>query len=195
MSVGDIYEASLLTSVNGQKCANVLHFRIATMPATVDPAEDLAEAIQTNLFAGVLAPAWSGDCILQQIRTRKIAPAPGGAIIRPVNQPGDGTGDTLPPNNSVVLTLYSARADRSGRGRLHLSGVEETNVQDGLLSVAAAALYVAIGNALMSNISGADGGIYTPGIYSKTVPEFNTITRFQVRSWIHTLRGRRMIAP
>lgn len=195
MALGDIYEASLLYSIKGEKVANVLHFREDVTPGTVDPPLDLANTISASFWTGNLDLVMSNDVTLQMIRARRISPTLGGGILLPVNTDGQVSADTLPPNNCAVMTLYTARTDRAGRGRVFLSGVPDTWQGDGLIEVAVAPTYQAIMDNLKTYFTSADGGQWQCGIWSPTYSDFNVITRVQVRSWVHVLRGRRMVAP
>lgn len=69
---------------------------------------------------------------------------------------GTGTGDPLPLQNATVVTLRTARAGRSFRGRVYLSGFTETeNTTSGAVNsasnVAAVAFITSIQTALSNN--------------------------------------------
>lgn len=49
----------------------------------------------------------------------------------------------VPNNTAAVISHRTASTGRSGRGRTYLPGVSETNVTNGVLTVAAAAAYLA----------------------------------------------------
>lgn len=193
MAVGDILRASLLYSVKGEKCANVLHFKEIDDPGA-DNERLLGEAIANDLWGTPLRACVSNDCTLQMVRVSRIDPTVGGPINVAVDNHGTVTEDTLPPNSTVLLSLYSARLDRAGRGRMFIPGVPKTFNQDGLLPQSAVSTFNTFADLLLVNLSNS-GGQWTPGVWSVTHSEFNQFVSYELRSWIHTLRGRRNAAP
>lgn len=193
MAVNDVYECSVLFSVKGEKVANVIHLREDVDPGSANELT-CATALKTALWDGSLKLAVSNDCQLQVVRVRRIDPTPGGPVDLVVNDNGTIAQDVLVPNLCVVQSYYTARLDKSGRGRAHWAGAPKTHNQDGLLDVTNAALWDSVGNTFLSAIT-SGGGSYTAGIWSRKNTEFNAITAYTTRSWFHTMRGRRMAAP
>lgn len=193
MAVNDIYEVSMLYSIKGEKCANVLHLREDVDPGS-NNEQTVANAVKVGIWDGSLKLAVSNDVKLQVVRARRIDPTAGGPVDVVVNTDGSIAQDVMPPNNCVVISLYTARLDKSGRGRLHFSGAPKTQNQDGLLDTAAQTLWDAVANSFLSAIT-SGGGSYTAGIWSRKFSQFNPITAATTRSWHHTMRGRRMAAP
>ena len=194
MAVGDLYEASLLYSLKGEKCVNVLRFQQTTNPSTVSDELDLGNAVKADLWPAIKT-ASSEDLVLQMIRVRRYAPTAGGSIMVTVDEAGGVSEDSLPSNNCVVITMYSDNSTKHGRGRIHLPGIPDTHNADGLLKQATAVLYEAIATAMEATFNGPDGGQWSYGIGDSDGSSFHAATMHQVRSWLHTLRTRRAAAP
>lgn len=193
MAVNDVYQVDLLYSNKGEKCANVIHVKETADPGTTNEVH-IAEAVKDDIWTAALRATMTNDCTLQTIRVRRIDPTSGGPVMATVDEAGSIAQDTLPPNSAVMLSMYTARLDRSGRGRLFLPGVPKTHNEDGLLPESVVTLYDAVGTALTGTLA-ESGGTWIVGVWSSTATQFNQFTSWQVRSWIHTLRGRRMAAP
>jgi len=194
MAIGDRYEASLLYSLKGEKCANVLRFQQTQNTSTVSDELDLGNAIKADLWPAIKA-ASSDDLVLQIIRVRRYAPTAGGSIMVTVDEAGSISEDSLPSNNCVVITMYSESPTKNGRGRIHLPGIPDTHNQDGLLPASVTGLYEAISTVMEAPFIGPDLGAWLYGIGDSEGATFHPATNHQLRSWLHTLRGRRAAAP
>jgi hypothetical protein len=73
-----------------------------------------------------------------------------------INLPGAAAGDTLPYQNATLVSLRSASVQRKGRGRMFMPAMEETFINDDVLTDAAATRVKAAFLALFSAIT-ADG--------------------------------------
>lgn len=190
MAAGDVYQVDLLYDQDGQKCANVIH-----VTETVDPGADnenlLALAVKNNLWTGIVQAVMSTSCILQMIRVRRIDPTAGGPTLLAVDEGGDIAQDPFPPGTCVLISLYSDTVSKRGRGRIHLPGIPKNTAAEGMLLETEVINFDAIANALKT-VWTQSGGSWEPCIWSTVDVAPHDIKYHKVRSWLHTLRSRRM---
>lgn len=193
MAINDVYQIDFLYSLKGEKCANVFFAKETTDPGSANETT-LATGAKADVWTAALRATMSNDCELQTIRVRRVSPSAGGPIMLTVNEAGSVAQDSLPPNNCVVISYYSNTLTKRGRGRQYYPGVPKTHNQDGLLPASVESLYNAVGTAMTGTIT-QGGGVWDIGVWSRTGSSFAKFTFFKPRSWIHTLRSRRMAAP
>lgn len=194
MPVNDVLQASLRFSINGEKTANVLHFIQTSADGALPPNEDLAAAIIEDLWPSLKA-CLSDDCTLQSIAVKRIDPTLGGTTFVPVIEPGSVGQDTLPPNGCLVVTLYTNTLTKRGRGRMFISGIPDTFINQGRLNNADATVFVTFLDLLLSAIQGGAGATFHAAIWSATAGSAQEITSHQLRARLINLRGRRMANP
>jgi hypothetical protein len=194
MPASDVLQATLAFSQNGQKLVNVLHFEQTTADGALNPAADLAAAINAAIwpsYALCLADAIE----LQGINCRRIDPTPGGNIYTPIASPGLIAQEAYPPNSCAVAILYTAFVGAVGRGRIHIPGVPITFAEGGRINNGDAATYVTFLNTLLAPISTGGGATFQCGVWSTVNTVLYPLTGHQLKSQLRTLRGRRMDAP
>lgn len=194
MAINDVYQTTIRMNVKGQKIVNVLHFEQTAGDGAIPVNHELCLAIEEDLIPGYQA-CCSNDLSFEAITAHKISPAVGGTYVRPLAVSGTVAEDTLPPNASVVATLYSANLTRQGRGRIFLSGIPDTFASKGRVENADAATYVTFLDLLLAPIQFAAGPTFRCGIWSTVGLAFHDYTSHQLRAAINTLRSRRMENP
>lgn len=91
---------------------------------------------------------------------------------------GAAAGNPLPPEVALVVSLRTALANRTGRGRFYLPQLAATALDaDGLLSDAAQTGLV---NALQDAWSGSNAAGENPVVYSRTARATRVITSFDI---------------
>lgn len=123
----DMGEATLNFVVTGRQCHIVTHVRLGpTQPATVAIAESLFTGIKSNFNAGgltpLLAPTTSfAGVSLRDMRTTNNAKvdSTGAALV------GTAATDALPRQIAACLTVRTAKAGKSYRGRMYVPGFAE----------------------------------------------------------------------
>lgn len=191
MALNDVFQATIGMTVAGQKIANVLHFRQSSADGSLPPNEDLAAAVAEDIIP-TYQLAVSNDLNFDIVRAGKISPSVGGSFVLDVNVPGLVAQDTYPPNGVVIGTLYSDTLNQLGRGRIHISGLPDTQITNGRIANASTGLYVALFAKLTADIQASVGATFRPGIWSKAALAFYPITFYALRSRVYTLRSRRV---
>jgi len=139
-AAGAIFQVVLEGQIEGQKTANVWHFRAKTAASDVDLQLILVflNCFITNLLP-VLAPTWS----ISGIRWKQIAPTLGNEFIHIPT--GTTTGGSLSQAcPSFVSALFSMRTELGGRehrGRKYIPGIPEDNTNGSLISIEPGALW------------------------------------------------------
>lgn len=162
---------------------------------SIDSAQGTATTWATNFWNGISAgPAFrtliTAGVVLQRISTGEITMATGQQQqLRQtdVTLPGTAAGNALPGDVAITVSLRTALANRSGRGRFYLpqpaastlaaTGIIATAAQTTVADAAAAAW--AVSNTTIS-----------PVVYSRTKRATTRITTFNVGNLFDTQRRR-----
>lgn len=126
-AAGEVWRVLLQGSIEEQQCENVLWFRAATPDPDV-LAGLLADIIECFLTA--LVPHLSATYTFERAIAQRCVPTMGAEVIytpdAAVDVQGAAAGDALPSYSSALISLRSSRAGRSGRGRMFIAGVPES---------------------------------------------------------------------
>ena len=163
---------------------------------TIDTSHGNAIQWATDLWNGIdTLPGYgsycSADVSIQRITTGEISLASGQQqTLREstVNIPGSALGSSLPADVALVVSLRSAVANRTGRGRFYLpQPTVDALTADGRLATAAQqAIMDALGEAWARvNVVGEN-----PVIYSRTLRATRDISSFNIGDLFDTQRRR-----
>lgn len=169
----------LIWSLGGQLYAlNVMGVVANAVPITQALTNTIGTAVKSGLTSSALAGALHPNVALANIGLRDIRSAntaefldSGAAVV------GTGTGDALPPQTALVVTLRTASAGRRFRGRVYLPGFcEAVNLTNGVFSALASPVnfITAIKSALTT--SGMDLGVLSRPNPDATPPNAGFIT-------------------
>lgn len=198
----DIVSVTIDSRLDGQQILLCLHYAvqsIADPPGEVDlnTALDVfatelnaaggLEELYANSLAQNVSIYW---LILQKIHTirythrRYTVAEPVGLI----------TEDALTPNMAVVVTTQGEEAGRHNIGNLHIGGVPQTFVENGLVAAGAYAVYEALGAKLLEEYElDVDGTlvVMTPIIFNRVTPTDSPIRKFAyVQDTVRTMHRR-----
>jgi len=204
VAYNDILRLRIYQTLQGGQVVNVLHF-VNDDISGVQGALELANHFVTNLTTSLKARAFSGVAF-QFVEVQKIVPFEGGPSI--VNFPG-GTvggvgGSCVSGTLCEVVTIYSQRGGRRGRGRIYLppSDTSGTNATGGSWQAVQTARTTTFANALASNYIGAShSSVFTLGVWSRasgpefppwSTSQFARATGLTVRTTIRTQRRRQL---
>jgi len=136
MAENDIYRVEVLQNIGSEPSMNVFHVRESTAETVLDiPAQAVVEMVGATYEA--LSAQLSEDWRVVSINARRVAPdfgipsttvfGGGEAIV------GQIESQIIPSQTAVLLSFYSALADRPGRGRCYLPGWPEESQNEGQL--------------------------------------------------------------
>ena len=132
MAAGDIVKLRTRGHVLNQSCEFGLHFRYETPGAT---AADLAGSWVATIMPLVLA-ATSQDTNWESVVVADTSPTGSESFTLSLTQPNPGlvSGDSLPPQNALVVSLRTGIKGGRRRGRFYLPGITELYQNDGVIS-------------------------------------------------------------
>lgn len=208
VNVGDIVQVTPRYTIEGQQCENVWYFQcvVADPNMLANLLLVIAQCIITHLL-----PALGSNVTLDAVHGRVVGPALGsedewtpaaGDVVA-----GAAAGDPEPSFVAALVSIYTTRPGRTGRGRIYFGGVPEGSVVGSLLNTETG-IYPAI-IATLACIAAAfplrelgGSASYEWGIYSRkaggvTKPPYPPsgyagITRTVVRREVATQRRRKL---
>lgn len=191
MPLGDIFRLGVGVNQDGEKCSQVLHYEQGGPDGALPPEQALF-----NAWTGTMLPLWravmSVNAAVETITIQKLPTAGSGSLIFLVDEEGDVTGDAVPPNATVLLSLYTSLVSRRGRGRTHFSGYPESAHSDGIINAEFYGKFQAIGTALVDTLPGSGGEPGFRCVVWSSLSGAHDVEAVAVRTQLHTLRGRRM---
>lgn len=208
VAAGDIVQVTPRFTLEDQLCENVMYFQCAN--GDTDMLLHLLAVIAT-CFVTHLLPVLGSNFTLTSVRGQIVGPALGaedewtpdsGSI-----QQGEVLTDTMPSFTSAVISLHTAQAGRSGRGRMYIGGIAAADTLGSKLKIEAPtwAALIAFAACILTNFPGSGelgGHVYEWGVYSRklggvTKPPFpatgfHGITRAVPQQQLGTTRSRKV---
>ncbi len=172
---GEVVQVLVQGVLEGQEVENVWYFR-AEAP-DVDFLLNLLTVIGQCIVTSLI-PALNSNYTLERIKGHVVSPGIGAEEVwtPAANQQSEGAiaTDALPSYCSALISLYTTRGGRSGRGRVYIAGVSEADTQDSYLNIEAPlwAALLAFGACLLQNFHIKDiyaAGDYTWGVMSRKI--------------------------
>jgi len=181
------YEVEVRGTYFGQQCENVWHV-IGADPFDPAMAADIAATFHTS-YAGILA-ALSRDLFINEVFVHNFDGASSGEFtlaITPAEQ-GEVVQDGLPGNVAFCVSLRTALAGRSTRGRKYFAGLGEGDVSGNEFDGGRIATLLTGVNDLIANL--VTNG--TPlAIFSRTIPALTQVqTATAVDAFVDSQRRR-----
>jgi hypothetical protein len=120
MAYNDIFRLRVYQTMHSAQVVNVMHF-VQDDPLPSRGAQELANDFVTNMTATIKART-VGACTFNYVEVQSIVPFSGASAITafPGGTVGTVGGQSASATLCEVLTIYSERAGRRGRGRLYL---------------------------------------------------------------------------
>lgn len=206
VAAGEVVQVLVQGTIENQQCENVWYFR--ALHADPDMLAHLLADIAECLL--VLLPHLSGTYTFERLVGRVVAPALGSeAIWEPASTDivqGAAAGDSEPSFVSALISLRTTRPGRSGRGRIFMAGIPESQTTGSYLNpeldlyVALVAFVTCMLGKFRSRDVPAEGN-YDWGVMSRVIgglkPPFATagyaqITQAIVRRELATTRSRKI---
>lgn len=126
-AANDIWQVLIQGLIEEQECENVIYFRAQDVDP--DPLAGLLADLAA-CFVAALVPVLSGTYTFERMVARRIVPDIGPDVIyvpgAGVQTQGQTAGDALPSYCSALISLQTTLGGRSGRGRMFIPGVPES---------------------------------------------------------------------
>jgi len=192
MSLGSVYQATIIQEVHATRLSNVFYFQQTTADGPVESKQDLGDALDATwrpIWAAALGAAWLPLCA--EISDVLIT---GQAFFRVLMTatPGTAVGVTLNAATVATIATFTAFGGRQGTGRSFISGITDVQENRNNLSAAGLTAMDTISNAIIAPLTTPNGVIYQSGRYSDTPsPTFDPWILEDVRVPTTKLRSRR----
>lgn len=166
-AIGDIYQVTFQSSIQGQTIENVVHFREVTGLSTDGQIDASVKAFMTQM-----ANLWVTTQICTGIIVKKMTPvAFDERLVIPTTATGQQSAAVLNQTVALVLTKRTGVSGKTHRGRMYISGVPSNFTSDQCrLNVTGAGIV----GTFCSNVigtwgpSGSDGHLQF-GVYSGVI--------------------------
>jgi len=196
MPVGDIFRIEIQHQLGSSPVMNVMHARIEISgPDAQQETEDVIEKA-AEWWRDEMAPNLSENWQIISVYARRIEPTPGVPSIQVLSGAseivGGVIGEFVPPQCALLISLYTASAAPTGRGRIYVPGFPEEFEDDGRLTNAAYTLMQAAADELEGAKTGSNGTELRFGVYSRSGGgTFLQVQQAVARTNLTTIRGRR----
>lgn len=205
MAYNDIYRLRIYQRLHGAQVVNVMHF-VEDLAAVGGGAAALATDFMTNMRPTLIARCVP-QLVFESVEVQSIVPFSGGAAVAPFAGGTVGTGGTSTASATLceVVSIYTSRAGRRGRGRIYLAGADTnsaSNISAGVWGSAQTTRTTNFANALATRYVFAPGlGAYCLGVWSKVLAgpfppwpssAFVRATSLTVRTIVRTQRRRQV---
>lgn len=197
--VNNTAQVRLLWSLSGTPWAvNVLH---AIEGATSGVDQGTADTIAAELKINTDMAPWLGDLYsgvqLQAVGVRDLNSAHAPEFIAQVNRGGGAGSQMLPPQVAVCVTLRTAKAGQSYRGRAYLGGLAiAASIGAGTIAPtnsARAAQFITGCKTAIGKVNPGGLGAWKLAVASQKLGVSNEVTQIQVRDNVFDTQRRRAI--
>lgn len=171
--MGDVYRASILASVNGVGCVNVMHWEEVSVGSNPNRLESLRDWLSDPTPGTNFAFWWqqcvANDTTLSCMKLQKVDPAPEGTMRHYfVSHSGAAGASPAPSNLCLVIRLYSDTATKRGRGRHFFAGLAKESLIGGNYTGVMTTPLGELANMFSGLGTAADGSVYRGSVYSPT---------------------------
>jgi len=169
-AIGDVVRLTVQGTMQGSTVMYGHHFRAKSVPGTF---AGLATAYQTQIIP-LLTAATSAE--VTWLRITVAATKVGGDetlnFPLPAATIGLITGDALPGQNSMLVSVHTGTRGRRHRGRFYVPGVSETSSTGGRIIGAQLTALNALAEGLQSNFTGSGNVNWELVVYSPVSPPY-----------------------
>lgn len=192
MPDGDLYEMNVDLTYAGQNCVNVHHFLQIGADGTGDPRSALHQMWFLK-YSAKLQTIMVADVTIVQTRIRQLKPIQTQTLITSAGFAGTHTGDALPPHAACLLRQRGFPTGRKGTGGMKIVGVPTSEVKQGIIEVAYAALVQTYGDLSESNqADGTTGFNWRSCVFSQIDGVPRLIEKSKVTPRIVTVHSRQI---
>lgn len=188
MATNDRYSVIVVANMDNVAIANTFYCNVMDDSGTTDTPASLAAEFTSN-WISLLKANQSQQLEYECLLVRKLRPTSEPAIMFPLSDVGALTDNALPTNLTLCINTVSEDGTPPYRGRWFISGLLETQVDDGTFSQAVEALWADF----MTDIPlsfGPTGEMFQLNHYSRKANDFTPIVRGRLDPVPRKLRNR-----
>lgn len=140
LAVGDIVALTYGSTFNGDQIRYTLHYRVTVAGSSTSPELDLQAMADnfannaTNTLTAALQAVTENTFNFDFVSAQRVYPARTIRLIKLSSFPGTIADVPMPPNVAIVITKRTLTPGRMGIGSLHLSGIPQNAVTNGLVA-------------------------------------------------------------
>lgn len=136
MALSDVYRAEIWQNTGSEPTMNVLHVRESVAETGTGNVAQMIIDMVADLYTA-LAAKLSEDWRVTTINCRRVSPSggiPASTVFGGAESiVGAVASEIIPAQVALLISLYTATGDRTGRGRVYLPGLPESYQNEGQL--------------------------------------------------------------
>jgi len=188
MATNDRYSVICVANMDNVAIANVFYVNVLDDSGTSDTPQSLATEFTTT-WVGAMKAAQSQQVEYECLLIRQVLPTSEPAIMFPLDDVGALTDNALPTNLTLCINTVSQDGTRGYRGRWFISGLLETQVDDGTFTQAVQTSWATfMGN--IPNSFGESDELFQLNHFSTKHSDYTPITRGRLAAIPRKLRNR-----
>jgi hypothetical protein len=188
MATNDRYSVICVANMDKVAIANVFYVNVLDDSGTDDTPQSLATEF-TSTWVDAMKANQSEQLEYECLLIRQVYPTSEPAIMFPLDGVGALTDNALPTNLTLCINTVSEDGTRPYRGRWFISGLLETQVDDGTFSGAVQALWSDFLAAIPTSFGESDE-LFQLHHYSAHLNSYTPITRGRLAAIPRKLRNR-----
>lgn len=188
MATNDRYSVICVANMDKVAIANVFYVNVLDDSGTDDTPQSLATEF-TSTWVNAMKANQSEQLEYECLLIRQVSPTSEPAIMFPLDDVGALTANALPTNLTLCINTVAGDGTRPYRGRWFISGLLETQVEEGTFTQAVQALWADF----MTNIPNSFGEsdeLFELHHYSAHLNNYTPITRGRLAAIPRKLRNR-----
>jgi len=173
-NIGDIAELRLEYTVNGQKCFNVLHYKVVITNLAEDNQTVMSEiiGIEGSAVAGTLCQsfrsAFGSNVVVNNLYGQWVYPVRYRSLVDPIGLQGLVAEECTAQNLQATILKKGPLANRHNMGAVRVGGVPTLHYSEGMLTEQGELAYDALMATLTETIGNTAGDVtLTPTILNK----------------------------
>ena len=188
MATNDVYSVICVANMDNVAIANVFYCNVLDDSGTDDTPQSLATEF-TSTWVNAMKANQSEQVEYECLLIRQVLPTSEPAIMFPLDDVGALTDNALPTNLTLCVNTVAGDGTRPYRGRWFISGLLETQVDDGTFTQAVQALWADFLTAIPNSFGESDE-LFQLHHYSKHENDYTPITRGRLAAIPRKLRNR-----
>ena len=188
MATNDKYQLILVAQLQSVSIANTFYVNVLNDDSAADTADSIHTEFKNNVL-DKLTDVQSSEVDYECMLIRKVAPTSEPVIMFPLVEHGEEGSNVLPSNLTCCINTWSNDGRPPYRGRWFISGLLETDCDDGRWNLATE---TKLGPFLttIADSWGPSGEVYQLNHWSEKLEQFDPIVRGRIAAIPRKLRNR-----
>lgn len=196
VALNDILEVKIGYTVAQQQCFNVLHYRVDAGLNNADPfvvqqlfIDEFLVSVSNGTILGDYKAFLAENVYINKVTAQFVYPTRYLLTQASRNIQGSVTANCNAPNVTAVLVKYGAQANRANRGSVHVGGIPDIGVEEGVLTGAQTTKLIQLKTTLSNTlISQDDVWNFVPCILNKEKIPNSDPVRYRIKGSTDTVQ-------